>query len=110
MGHVAIPYIWTEFLLHRGCSCDVTSILKSGLIAGGRESKEERQKNFFTPLNSFWDNPDVRGWYSVEVPSCHGSLQCVNGRVDNKSGVGEVDECYTGEVGKREPVLVFSVL
>ena len=58
MGHVAIPYIWKEFLFHRGCSFDVTSILRSGLIAGGRESKEGRHTIFFTPLNPFGDNPD----------------------------------------------------
>ena len=32
MGHVTIPYRWKEFLLHRGCSFDITSILKPGLI------------------------------------------------------------------------------
>ena len=37
MGHVAMEKI----LFHRGCSCDVTSMLKSGLIAGGREAKKE---------------------------------------------------------------------
>ena len=30
--------------------------------------------------------------------------------MDNRSGVGEEEECNTGEVGKRELVLVFSVL
>ena len=58
MGHVAVPFKWKEFLVYRGCSFDVTSILKSGLIAGGRESKEGRQTIFFTPLNLFGDNPD----------------------------------------------------
>ena len=58
MGHVAIPYTWKEFLFHRGCSYDVTSILKSGLIAGGRESEEGGQTIFFTPLSPFGDNPD----------------------------------------------------
>ena len=52
----------------------------------------------------------VRGWYSVEVPSCRGSLQWVNGCVDNRPGVGEVDECNTRDVGESELVLVFSVL
>ena len=61
MGHVAIPCKWREFLFHRGCSFDVTSIIKSGLIAGGRESKEGRQTIFFTPLNPFGDNPDEEG-------------------------------------------------
>ena len=58
MGHVAFPHKWKEFLFHIGCSFYVTSILKSGLIAGGRESKEERQTIFFTPLNPFGDNPE----------------------------------------------------
>ena len=58
MGHVAIPYKWKEFLFHRGCSYDVTSIFKSGLITGGRESKEGIQTILFTPLNPFGDNPD----------------------------------------------------
>ena len=58
MGHVAIPNTWKEFLLHRGCSRDVTSILKSGLIAVRRASKEGRQTIFFTPLNPPGHNPD----------------------------------------------------
>ena len=58
MGHVAIPYRWKKFLFHRGCSFDVTSILRSGLIAGGRESKEGTQTIFFTPLTPTGDNPD----------------------------------------------------
>ena len=48
MGHAAFPLKWEEFPFHRGCSYDVTSILKSGLIAGGRESKGGRQTIFFT--------------------------------------------------------------
>ena len=39
MRHVAIPYKNERVLFHRGCSFGVTSILKSGLMAGGRESK-----------------------------------------------------------------------
>ena len=58
MSHVAIPYKLKEFLFHRGCSVHVTSILKSGLIAGRRESKEGRLTIFFTPLNPFGNNPD----------------------------------------------------
>ena len=53
MGHVAIPFTKKEFLFHRGCSNDVTSILKSTLIAGGSESPER-------PLNPFGNNPDER--------------------------------------------------
>ena len=58
VGHVAIPYKWKEFLFHRGCCHDNTSVLKSGLIAGGRESKEGRQTILFEPLNPFGNNPD----------------------------------------------------
>ena len=39
MGHLAIPYNWKDFLFHRGSSFNVTSILKSGLIAGGQEKQ-----------------------------------------------------------------------
>ena len=42
MGHVAIPYKRKEFLFHRGCSHSVQSILRSGLLARGRESREGR--------------------------------------------------------------------
>ena len=42
MGHVTIPYKWKDFLFHRGCSYDATSILKSGLVAAGRERKTDR--------------------------------------------------------------------
>ena len=59
MCRVAIPYKWKEFLFHRRCSDVVQSILSSGLIAEGRESKEGRQTIFFTPLNPFGDNPDA---------------------------------------------------
>ena len=52
MGHVAIPSRRKEFLFHRGCSFDVTLILRSGLIAGGMESKEGRQTAFFTQMES----------------------------------------------------------
>ena len=57
-GHVAIPYEWKELLLHRGCSFNCTSILQSGLVAGGRVSRDGRQTVFFTRLNPFGDNPD----------------------------------------------------
>ena len=58
MVHAAIPYKWKEFLFHRGCSYDGTSMLKSGPIAGGRISRDGRQTVFCTPLNPFVDNPD----------------------------------------------------
>ena len=53
MGHVAIPCNWKEFVLHGGCSLNIKSIVETGIIAGGRESKEGRQTIFFTSLNPF---------------------------------------------------------
>ena len=53
MGHVANPYKLEEFLFHRRCSCDVTTILKAGLIAGGRNSKQGRPTIFFKLVNPF---------------------------------------------------------
>ena len=44
-------------MFHRGCSVDVTSTLRSGLIAGGREGKEGHTV-LFTAVNLFGDNPD----------------------------------------------------
>ena len=46
----------------------------------------------------------------VEVLSCRGSSQWINGYVNNRSGLGEEDDSKTGEVVERELVLVFSVL
>ena len=40
-----------EFVFHRGCSFNLTSILKAGLIAGGREGRETRHAVFFTSVN-----------------------------------------------------------
>ena len=50
MGHVAIPFKWKEFLFDRGCSFDVTSILKSG--------RKRKQRKKADHLNPFGDNPD----------------------------------------------------
>ena len=47
-GHVALPYHWKGLLFHRGCSSNVTWILDTGLPAGGRESKEGRQRILLT--------------------------------------------------------------
>ena len=58
MGHVAIPYKWKDFLFHRRCSCDMQSIIRSGLITRGRKGKEGRQNTFRALLNPFGDNPD----------------------------------------------------
>ena len=53
-----------------------------------------KRKHQISPLRS----GTVEEWNSAEVPSCRESLQRLNGCVDNRSGVGDVDECNTGEV------------
>ena len=35
-----IPYKWSEYLYHVGCSLYMRSITQSGLIAGGTDAKE----------------------------------------------------------------------
>ena len=44
IGGSCRPSRWGEFLFRRGCSSGVTSTLRWGLIAGGRESKESRRR------------------------------------------------------------------
>ena len=51
VDHVAIPY-WKEFLFHRGSPFNISSILTTQHIAGGRE-KEGRPTIFFTLHNLF---------------------------------------------------------
>ena len=53
MSHVLIPYNWIEFIFHKGSVYNQVSITQSGLVAGGKESKEGRQSVFFTPLGPF---------------------------------------------------------
>ena len=56
LRHVALPYNWKESMFHKGSSFDCTSILKSGLVAGGRTSKDGRLTLFFAPLNPTLEN------------------------------------------------------
>ena len=51
LGHVPIPHDLKEFVFHRGCSFNLTSIVNAGLIAGGREGLETRHTVFFIPLD-----------------------------------------------------------
>ena len=55
LGHVAIPYNWKEFTFHKGSSFDCSWILKPGLVAGGKTSKDGRQTVFFAPLNPIFE-------------------------------------------------------
>ena len=54
-------------------------------------------------------NENVEEWNSVEVSSCRGSSQWINGCVDNRSVFEEEDDSNTREGEGRELVLVFSV-
>ena len=56
IGHVAIPYRWKEFLFDRGCSFQVTSILKSGLIRTRKQRK--KTDHLLHTFQPFGDNPD----------------------------------------------------
>ena len=62
MGDVCIPLNWKQFVFHRGCSCDLKSILGGGLIAGRREGRDNRHTVFFTPLNP-WGTEDVEKFH-----------------------------------------------
>ena len=67
MGHVAIPSRWKEFLFHRGCSSDMTSIHRARLIVGGK-GKEGRQAVFFTPLTCFFGDKPEEEEFNNDVP------------------------------------------
>ena len=58
MNHVMIPYKWKQFIYHVGRARDQYSIAEIGLVAGGRERKEGRQRSFFTPLDLFNSDAD----------------------------------------------------
>ena len=44
MNHVESPHNWKEFVFYKGCSFNISSILATGLIEGGKEHKEGRHK------------------------------------------------------------------
>ena len=46
------------FFFHWCCSFSIQSILENELIPGGKESDEERQTIFFTPLNPLGGDSD----------------------------------------------------
>ena len=58
MDHVAILLIWKEFLLHRGCSFHVQSILDADSSLVEKKSKEGRQTVFFTPKDPWGDETE----------------------------------------------------
>ena len=48
---VEIPYKWVDYIYRVGSSRDCNSYIKSGLIAGGNDSKEGRRTVFFTAVH-----------------------------------------------------------
>ena len=53
-----IPYMWSQYLYHVGSSLWMHSIIHSGLIAGGKDTKEGRQAVFFTAVNPMTDSQE----------------------------------------------------
>ena len=49
---VQIPNTWNKYIFHVGSSLDLHSTIQSGWIAGGKDTKEERQAVFFTAVSS----------------------------------------------------------
>ena len=45
-----ILFNWIEYIYHIGSSHDCNSIIKSGLVAGGKDTHEGRQTVFFTAM------------------------------------------------------------
>ena len=53
MNYVMIPYTWKQFIYHVGRARDQHSYAEAAPVAGGKERKEGRPTNFFTPLDPF---------------------------------------------------------
>ena len=73
MGHVAFPFNWI-FLVRRGCSFNLKSILEAGLITGWKECREGRQTVFLHSPGSLgrWDWRKNPRWH---VETKKGALQ-----------------------------------
>ena len=55
--HVLLPKGFTEYIYHVGNASEINSIIRSGLIPGGRSLKRGRQSVFFTFTNPMeYDN------------------------------------------------------
>ena len=83
MGHVAIPYNWKEFLFHRGCSFNSTSILQSGLIAGERKQRRTTDR-FLHASQPVWGYPDEE--HPTDDPSIPRKVHCHSKWKTNHSG------------------------
>ena len=56
---VLLPDDFAEYIYHIGNANEMHSIIKSGLIPGGRSLKKDWQSVFFTALNPMDDNQDL---------------------------------------------------
>ena len=52
------------FVLHRGCSFNLTSILNAGVIAGGREGREARHTSV---LHTYWTHGVLKRKKSIAI-------------------------------------------
>ena len=57
--HVLSPDDFAEYIYHIGNAHDMHSIIRSGLIPGGRSLKRDRQSVFFTTVNPMYANQDL---------------------------------------------------
>ena len=76
--------MWSEYLYHVGSSLCMHSIIRSGLIAGGKDAKEGRQTVFFKAVDSLTGSQEeeyqdvskiTKGTlqeHVERVPGCHG--------------------------------------
>ena len=62
LDNVKIPYMWSEYLYHVG-----SSLIHSGSIAGGEDTKEGRQTAFFTAVDRMSDSEEEE-YHDVSKP------------------------------------------
>ena len=67
LDNFQIPFTWSEYFYHVGSSLDLHATIHSGLIAGGRDTKEGRQTVFFRAVNPF-SNSQEEEYQDVSKP------------------------------------------
>ena len=58
--NVLLPEHFTECICHVGNVSDIHSIIRSGLISGGKSLKRDRQSVFFTAVNPMDDDQSMK--------------------------------------------------
>ena len=67
--NVENPFGWVEYINHVGSSFNCDSITQEGLIAGGKNWKEERRRLFFTAVDPRSEPPKEQDLpYDVNKP------------------------------------------